>query len=202
MATAPASSLESPLSSDSDDFAQSLICNVDYHIAKFAPPLTFMVYSRARAISYKTGKFYVGAETLANLFGKEERVIRRCYQDLVKLGFFVEPERKYFSTTRYRVLDHNDWVKTHPGQCIPKFEYVWAGEGDKLAQYLHAATGGWVRLYENQMTAIRKIIADNGLTDDQLLQIFKVYFEDKGKKHRNPKNVIPTFINWLRQHGK
>jgi hypothetical protein len=179
---------------------QPFLCKADYHILKDAPPFAFAIYTRAQNLSYRTGKFYSSVETVANFYGKNESTVTRCYQSLVDIGYFEVFERRPFSPTCYIVLDHDKWAEKHPGQCRAKFEYVWAGEGDELAQLLFSTTGGRVKLYENQMKSIRQIMAAAHLADAQLVQIFDAYYQRDGRRHTNPKNVIPVFINWLKKY--
>src|SRR5271166_1923860 len=114
---------------DPHQFDAPYFCREEWHLARLTP-VCAPLYSFARRISYQTKIFVCSAVNLASFFDYNERSIRRGMRELDETGFFELQEQHMFCPTKYRVLDHQEWVREHAGSCAAKLEYPWAGEGD------------------------------------------------------------------------
>jgi hypothetical protein len=71
----------------------------------------------------------------------------------------------------------------------------WEGEGDLLAQQLHAVSGGLAKFYPNQMTGLR----ESGLPDEQIVIEFRAFLDCNPQKGQDWKSVYFRFRRYI--HG-
>jgi hypothetical protein len=177
---------------DSDKFDAPYHCCEEWHLARLSP-VCAPLYSFARRISHESNIFVCSAVNLARFFAYNERTIRRGMRELNETGLFELEEQHMFCPTKYRVVDHQEWAKQHPGRCAIKLEYPWAGEGDALGQRLWVESGSRVKFAEFQIGNIRNL----GLTEAEVLREFGTYMDEKGRS-KKPKNVPFGFYMHLK----
>jgi hypothetical protein len=143
---------------------------------------------------------------LAGYLGYEERAVRRGYNHLRESGFFelIEDGSKSFETNVYRVLSHNQWAASHPGQCTLKVSMPWTGEGDPLGTKMFMATGQRVKPKACEIQAIRKVQEDRNLADNTVFEEFEAYFASEysrraaGHFKNNRKSIFWGFQKHLK----
>jgi hypothetical protein len=87
-------------------------------------PKEFGVYQYALAVSHTSGKFFFdGRGTASQFAGTKKDAVYPIASRLEKMGWFVvlkaseRNELGMWTPTEYQVLNHEDWQKTHGGQC-------------------------------------------------------------------------------------
>ena len=99
-------------------------CSTEWHLYKAArkQPLVGYLYTLAQRISQKTGEFYASGERLADYFDCNRKTIYDATDILVKTGFFIYVGKTEQQANIYKPIYHDDWVITHPNQCVLKAE--------------------------------------------------------------------------------
>lgn len=87
-------------------------------------PKEFGVYQYALAVSHTSGKFFFdGRGTASQFAGTKKDAVYPIVSRLEKMGWFMvlkaseRNELGMWTPTEYQVLNHEDWEKTHAGQC-------------------------------------------------------------------------------------
>jgi len=111
--------------------AEKRKCHADRHLK--AGPCVLLGY--AQRVSHKSGVFFGSVLGTAHELDVSTSSIVKWIRVLVKAGWFKRidkgPRRKrnratgMYLSIRYHVLDHETWVREHPGQCRPFYK-----EGD------------------------------------------------------------------------
>jgi hypothetical protein len=103
----------------------------------------------------------------------DRKTVLSALSELAESGFFVIDRSERFKPNTYKVIDHKEWAKRKPGQCIEKASFPWDGEGDLLGCQLYQISGGRVKFLPRQMTGLRKF----GLPDEQIIERFRVFID-------------------------
>lgn len=173
-------------------------CSPEFHFAQNS--LAGLLYSWARRLSKSSGRFHASQESIAVYLAVSRWTIARAINYLVKLGFFEPINEERFHPAVYRVLEHTEWVKKHPGQCAVKETFPWSGEdSDRLGRDLWNASGGKVKYQPFQLSALRK----TGLSDDEIVHAFRHLIDKENRRRqdggwRGRWGRIPfRFLSWI-----
>jgi len=169
-------------------------CGSEWHLSRLDSRAAALVHPFALRISKGSKRFAASATSVAQFFGLHRTTILRAYHELNELGFFELLEYGMFDTNIYRVLNHTEWAKEHPGLCTMKAEFPWTGEGDPLGPRLFAASGCRVKFKEFQIREYR----ETGLPEDTIVRHFEEFRSGTGK-FRRARNVPYYFLMHLRQ---
>lgn len=168
-------------------------CSAEWHLQQMTSRLALAVYSLARKLSGKSGVFSASAENVAMYFGVHRNTVQRTFEELANSGFFELSQTERFRPNVYHVVDHNEWAKRHPRQCVKKSSFPWDGEGDPLGTQLHAISGQRVKFLPNQVAALRKF----GLSDDQIKAEFHTFLEESSYEGKRWKYAYYDFRKHL-----
>ena len=173
---------------------ESYFCTSEWHLARLQPSAA-LIYPFALYLAHDSKRFSVSATGLAEYFDRDESTIRRGYNALEKLGFFVKTIQGTFNSSVYRVLTHQEWATTHPNQCPEKLENPWdKQENDPLGQELYFASGCRVKWLPFQVNTLRNL----GIQDHEIVEKFEIYYEQTGQ-FKKATNVPSGFIMELRR---
>ena len=96
------------------------VCRERHHMT----PREWAIWNYAKAVSYKSGRFYLDGRALADEFRDQGKsTIYDIVDELKAEGWFVETrpslrlKNGMFSPGECRILSHEEWVKTHPEMC-------------------------------------------------------------------------------------
>jgi hypothetical protein len=178
---------------------QPYYCCAEWHLARMSPScrLIHPFALRLARSSQSKDRYSASAARVGPFFGFDECTIRRGYDDLERIGFFELLEKGCFRASSYRVLNHDQWAKKHPGQCVSKTQYPWSGEGDALGQALSLQTAFTVKFQKFQIDNIRKL----GFSDEEVIERFTEYRAIEGQ-YKKAKNVPVGFYLWLKRAAK
>ena len=169
-------------------------CSAEWHLQQMTSRLALAVYSLARKLSRKSGVFSASAENVAMYLGVHRNTIQRALEELAKVGFLELWRVEQFKPNVYHVVDHKEWAKRHPSQCVKKSSFPWEGVGDSLGRELHAISGQRVKLLPNQTVALRKF----GLSDDQIKEEFRTFLDESDYEGKRWKYAYYDFLRHLR----
>ena len=115
------------------------------------PAAVWALYEYARSVSHVKGIFFSNARRTAWELGINKNTVTSWTRELENKGWFVRQDKGkrlkrnhtsgMFTAIRYRVLDHDAWVKLHPGKCrvwIDDYQSKEPGQddGENLSQKL------------------------------------------------------------------
>jgi|HubBroStandDraft_2_1064218.scaffolds.fasta_scaffold05497_6 hypothetical protein len=169
-------------------------CSAEWHLQQVTSRLALAVYSLARKLSGKSGVFSASAENVAEYFGVHRNTIQRALEDLAEISFFELREVERFRPNIYHVVDHKEWAKRHPGQCVKKRSFPWEGEGDPLGRELHAISGQRIKFLPNQAGSLRKF----KLSDDQIKAELRTFLDENDYEGKRWKYAYYDFFKHLR----
>lgn len=142
----------------------------------------------------KSGVFSPSAENVAIYFGVHRNTVQRALDELASAEFLELWQVERFAPNAYHIVDHKEWAKRHPGQCVKKSPFPWEGEGDPLGRELHAISGQRVKFLPNQTVALRKF----GLSDDRIKAEFRTFLEESDYEGKRWKYAYYDFLKCLR----
>jgi hypothetical protein len=157
-------------------------CDWLHHVKHLPNRYCAFVYQLAKKLSHESGVFDASAINIAHDLGCDEKSIRRAIEYLRNTGWFVQIKRSRshgeYRPNAYNVRDHAEWAEAHPGLCGERIDdkLPWAGEGDRIAQFLYHQTGGAVKWREFETRKMRSF----GHLDAVLQKLFRLYWDDKG----------------------
>lgn len=175
----------------------SFHCSAEWHLQRMTSGLAPALYSWARKLSSKSGVFSPSAENVAIYFGVHRNTVQRALEELAIVGFFELTRIETFAPNVYRVVDHTEWAKRNPGQCVKKSAFPWVGEGDPLGRELYAISGQRVKFFPNQVGALQKF----GLSDDQIKGEFRAFLDESDYEGKRWKRAYYDFLGRLRAHA-
>jgi hypothetical protein len=161
-------------------------CSSEWHLASLSRAAS-LIYSWALRIQKNSGRFRVSPGKASDYFRISVRAAARAYAELRNLGFFVllESGKQKFEASIFTVLTHSQWQKSHPGNCVEKFDFPWSAERDELQKALSAAADGRIPFRTWQVAWY----CQTGLSDVEILGEFKMWhlgfqLRQSGKKWR------------------
>jgi hypothetical protein len=169
-------------------------CSAEWHLQGMTSRLAPALYSWAWKLSKKSGVFSPSAENVAMYFGVHRNTVQRALEELANVGFLEVWQVEQFKPNVYHIVDHKEWAKRHPGQCVKKSSFPWEGEGDPLGTELHAISGQRVKLLPNQTVALRKF----GLSDDEVKAEFHTFLDESSYEGKRWKYAYYDFLKHLR----
>jgi hypothetical protein len=135
-------------------------------------------------LARKTGVFSASAEHVAPYCAVERKTVLRALDELRDAGWFELQRSEPFKPNVYRIVEHKEWAKRHPGQCVVKDVMPWDGEGDALGRQLFAISGQRVTFFPNQATGLRAL----GFSDERIIEAFRTFIDGadyKGKEWKH-----------------
>lgn len=149
-------------------------CSAEWHLKRMKSRFACPLYNWARKLSKQSGGvFYASAEHVAEYFGVDRKTALSALAELAESGFFVIDRTERFKPNTYRVIDHKEWAKRHPGRCVEKESFPWSGDGDPLGRELYAISGGRVKFWPKQMTGLRNL----GFSDEDIIKQFRIFID-------------------------
>lgn len=173
-------------------------CDWFHHIVHLPNHYCAYVYQLAAKLSHQSGVFDASAINIAQDLGCEEKTIRRAIELLRNSRWLVHIKRSKshgeFRPNAYNVRNHAEWAEAHPDLCGERIDdkLPWAGEGDRIAQFLCHQTGGAVKWREFETIKMRSF----GHPDAVLQDIFRSYWDAEGWSV-DPKQVPAEFNCFL-----
>jgi hypothetical protein len=133
-------------------------CDVNRHLWRRG--LALAIYQKAGGITKGGVSGYFGDTALmAEFLGANKTVVRRMFALLHRAGWLVvvpnEDSRKAVKKTQAkktrRWVSHEEWAKSHPGECVNVEESLmpWSADADPFVGQLWAAMEGKLRMYES-----------------------------------------------------
>lgn len=171
----------------------SFYCSWEWHFAQFSSRLAPLIYSWGCCLSNKSGSFYPSVENMASHFCRDRTTVFRALQELVSIGWAEVIHREPGKPVVYRFIDHEEWARSHPNECIEKNVMPWEGEGDSLGRELYAVSGGLAKFLPYQMTGLRK----SGFTDPQIVSEFRIFLDRNTQTGSDWKNLYYPFRSHL-----
>jgi HTH domain len=170
-------------------------CGWHHHLVHIPNRIASIVYQLALQLSHKSRVFNASAINIAQDLEVSRKTVDRAIEGLCKTGWFV-PVKKgrrsgEYGPNSYRVLDHKEWARQHPGLCGEMI-----GAGDKLPQVLSQITGGTAMWKELQAAKFRSF----GLAESDLVACFRRFWDDEGHKLK-PQQVPAAFNRFLATSG-
>jgi len=168
-------------SSRGKDEPRPFHCSWEWHFgdmnSRFAP----LLYSWGRGLSFKTDSFYPSLQNIATHFRRDRTTVLRALQELLDYDWIEVTNKEPGKTVRYRFLDHEEWSRKYPHNCIEKDVMPWEGEGDPLGKQLHAISGGLAKFLPRQMDGLRKSV----FSDQQIADEFQIFLDRNPHKGRD-----------------
>lgn len=178
------------------DFKQSLPqpnpfrCDATRHL--FRNGLALAIYQKVGQITNGGQRTYHSdTARMAVFFAANKKHIRRVFALLDRVGWLVvqrDPDtlkavKKDRSKKIRRWISHEEWVKSHTGECTKVDELLmpWSVGVDPLAGRLWSAMDGKLRMYEALVTHARSC----GRSDSEIeAAVFEAWQAAKDKKAR------------------
>jgi hypothetical protein len=152
------------------DFSQSLPrqnpfkCDVTRHLWRYG--LALAIYQKVGQITNGGQRTYhADTAPMGEFFGANKAYVRRMFALLDRAGWLVvehhEDTRKDIRKTRSkkirRWVSHEEWAKSHAGECVKVAEFLmpWSADADPLCGKLWSAMEGKIRIFENLITHAR-----------------------------------------------
>jgi hypothetical protein len=189
MNRAPASSDESALGKDHTREESPFHCSAERHLVRMSSRFAPALYSWARRLSRNSRVFSASAENVAKHFEIERKTVLRALEELSTVGFFELIRIERFKPSVYRVVDHKEWAKSHPGRCVEKDTLPWEGEGDPLGRQLFAISGQRTRFLPNQVTGLRRL----GFSDGQIEEAYRAFLDEQDYEGKQWKRAYYDF---------
>lgn len=157
-------------------------CDWFHHMTHLPNRYCVIVYQLALKLSHESKVFDASAINIAHDLDCDEKTIRRAIELLRNTGWLVQIKRSKrpgeYIPNAYTVRDHEQWAKECVGLCGEKVDSIWAGEGERIAQFLCHHTGGAVKWREFET----KKMLSYGHSDEALLELFRSYWDSVGCK--------------------
>jgi hypothetical protein len=175
---------------------KNFYCTTEWHLAHFKSNVAAMIYGFACKIARESGKFSVSVESCAEYFDLDPRAVRKAYHELAERGWFVLVMSGDYAPNVYQpILKHEEWAKSHDGECCVKIEFPWTVDNDPFGQRLFAATGSKPQLKahikRHHLMALRKNMSKSGSTESEVVAIFKEWYPNQLHK---PFHLMAQFI--------
>jgi hypothetical protein len=107
--------------------------------------------------------FFASIKKVATYFDFNYESTRRVFANLRKMGWLeLRPDGKM------NYVSHEKWAAKLPGKCKERPLLDWQVDTDPLVGKLFALSSGKLRVFEKQVTAIRKF----GASDERILDLF------------------------------
>jgi helix-turn-helix protein len=168
-------------------------CSWEWHFSSMTSRFAPLLYSWGRSLSFKTKSFYPSVDNVAKHFGRNRTTVMLALKELVDLGWAEVMHKESGKSVTYRFIDHEEWARSHPDQCLVKQTTPWEGEGDPLGRQLHAISGGLAKFYPNQMAGLRK----SRFSDEQIANEFGVFLQRNPQTSPMWKSVYHRFRRHL-----
>jgi hypothetical protein len=134
-------------------------CSTAWHLKQSARCLAIYALVGSVTSGGKT-PFFAKITRVASYFDWSYETTRKAFHVLRKLGFLEAIQPGY-----YKFIEHREWTKKYPGQCIKRAELPWQGEVDPLVGKMYGMSGGKLRMMPHHVAALRKYAND----DDALI---------------------------------
>lgn len=142
--------------------------------------LALSIYKKIAGITWdKTAKtygtYYDTTDAMADFFGAAKGHTRDTFAWLDREGWLVvinpQPVRmrelrgQVHDKKERRIVTHEEWLKTHSGQCFERETMPWDfDKKDPLGRALYRLSNGKIKWYPEQLKALRK----GGATDSEI----------------------------------
>ena len=87
-----------------------LHCSAEWHMAQMKSRFAAVIYTWARKVSRRSGRFYASAQNMAAYFRVDRKVILRALKELVANGFLILVRAERGKPNVYKVIDHKEWI--------------------------------------------------------------------------------------------
>jgi hypothetical protein len=175
----------------------SLYCSAEWHLARLKDRYAILIFNLALRLSRgNENQFSASIPTLATYFGVAYKTIWRAIHSLRAEGFFIVLKEEPGKPVVYHVLTHREWVERKgDGNCAKKLVYAWTGEeSDRLGVELFAASNQRVRVFPNQLKALRA----TKLLDKYIVFAWRRFLETDKPTGERWKGAIYRFLKSLK----